>query len=331
MKRTGLAAACLLASLALAGRTNALTSAYLEWREQPQTGAGVYGAWTALSGFATSGENPITLGGPGAPAGGGFTPQEVVFRSAPGPLLTKFADATAKGRSAGALRIQLAQPAQSGSPRAFTELDYQGVFFTRVGLSADAGEMQDIEVRFVFTRMTWRVSIAGPTGAADSPDGVTIDVAANRVTDDANGGVIVTGALLGAGGSDPTLDSDGDGMPDQWESQHGLDPEVNDAHANPDGDPFDNLDEYLAGTDPQSANSYLRIEGLVDPLHSASPQLSWSSVAGKTYEVLYSAGGLDAASFQVIQTVTATGADTSVALPATTAPRGFYRIRVKVP
>lgn len=45
-------------------------------------------------------------------------------------------------------------------------------------------------------------------------------------------------------------DTDGDGMHNSWETFHGLNPNVDDAAGNPDGDAFDNIAEYLAGTDP---------------------------------------------------------------------------------
>lgn len=47
-----------------------------------------------------------------------------------------------------------------------------------------------------------------------------------------------------------SLDSDGDGMPDVYEREHGLDPERDDADEDLDGDGSTNLEEYAAGTDP---------------------------------------------------------------------------------
>ncbi len=47
------------------------------------------------------------------------------------------------------------------------------------------------------------------------------------------------------------LDDDNDGMPDVWENSYNLDPLVDDASDDPDGDGFTNLDEYNNGTDPQ--------------------------------------------------------------------------------
>ncbi|MBN1907623.1 MAG: carboxypeptidase regulatory-like domain-containing protein [Deltaproteobacteria bacterium] len=51
-------------------------------------------------------------------------------------------------------------------------------------------------------------------------------------------------------------DTDGDGMPDEWEADNGLNPLVNDANEDADGDRFKNLTEYKRGTDPQDENSY---------------------------------------------------------------------------
>jgi hypothetical protein len=51
------------------------------------------------------------------------------------------------------------------------------------------------------------------------------------------------------------VDWDGDGMPDDWELAHGLDPEVNDANLDPDGDGLTNLQEYLYGSDPHNPDS----------------------------------------------------------------------------
>lgn len=50
-------------------------------------------------------------------------------------------------------------------------------------------------------------------------------------------------------------DTDGDGMPDVWESKHGLNPNVNDAAGDPDHDGLTNLQEYKLGTDPQNPDT----------------------------------------------------------------------------
>ncbi|HEY0456514.1 MAG TPA: hypothetical protein VGE41_09065, partial [Verrucomicrobiae bacterium] len=80
-------------------------------------------------------------------------------------------------------------------------------------------------------------------------------------------------------------DADGDGLPDFWENQYGLNPNSSVGDNGPDGDPdhdgFTNLQEYLAGTNPRDPNSLLKIYRL-----TTGPQIvSWQSVPGKNYQV----------------------------------------------
>jgi hypothetical protein len=58
--------------------------------------------------------------------------------------------------------------------------------------------------------------------------------------------------------SKPALaDSDQDGMPDEWEKAHGLNPnDAADANLDSDHDGYTNLEEYLNGTDPQQYIDY---------------------------------------------------------------------------
>ena len=59
-------------------------------------------------------------------------------------------------------------------------------------------------------------------------------------------------------------DSDGDGLPDGWEAAHGLDPHDPNAGQGAlgdlDGDGVTNRDEFLAGTDPGSADDHLMLQ-----------------------------------------------------------------------
>jgi len=53
------------------------------------------------------------------------------------------------------------------------------------------------------------------------------------------------------------IDSDGDGMPDEWKVRNGLDPMTDDSDADPDNDGLPNLAEYLLRTNPHLADNPL--------------------------------------------------------------------------
>jgi len=80
------------------------------------------------------------------------------------------------------------------------------------------------------------------------------------------------------------VDSDRDGMPDSWELAHGLNPNLNDADLDPDGDGMTNLQEYLSGTDPQSKESVLKLSATVVQ-GSLNLTLSFDAVSNKTYTI----------------------------------------------
>ncbi|MEZ5329808.1 MAG: LamG-like jellyroll fold domain-containing protein [Verrucomicrobiales bacterium] len=72
------------------------------------------------------------------------------------------------------------------------------------------------------------------------------------------------------GGALPTVldpnDSDGDGIPDNYETENGLDPDVDDAALDKDGDTISNLDEYNNGTLANNPDS--DGDGLGDPIET---------------------------------------------------------------
>jgi hypothetical protein len=81
-------------------------------------------------------------------------------------------------------------------------------------------------------------------------------------------------------------DSDGDGMADIWEIAHGLKPlEASDAGQDPDHDGMTNLQEYLAGTDPQDGRSYLKWYQI--SVESGTCTVRFFAVSNKTYSILY--------------------------------------------
>lgn len=79
---------------------------------------------------------------------------------------------------------------------------------------------------------------AGTNPLVDEWAGPTVIESQNFLTD------------TGGYGGGYSTDTDGDGLPDWWEEQYGLDPTSPDADGNPDGDTLTNLGEYNAGSDP---------------------------------------------------------------------------------
>jgi hypothetical protein len=102
------------------------------------------------------------------------------------------------------------------------------------------------------------------TAKATSPDGNSSSYSAAR---------IVT-----------STDSDGDGMPNKYESAYKLDQNsAADANIDSDGDGLTNLQEFYAGTDPKLATSRLVVSSL--RFVNGSPLVAFQCAAGKTYRV----------------------------------------------
>lgn len=89
-----------------------------------------------------------------------------------------------------------------------------------------------------------------------------------------------TGSVVTAASSNP--DSDGDGISDQWEQDNfGSLTNVNQT-SDWDFDGFIDLHEFLAGTDPEDTNSFLRVvSNVTSP--SSGIVIQWPGVSGKSY------------------------------------------------
>lgn len=81
-------------------------------------------------------------------------------------------------------------------------------------------------------------------------------------------------------------DSDLDGMPDDYETSHGLDPDSPaDSRHDSDGDGRSNLQEFYDGTDPQSHGSALRLRAIP---RGADIEVHVDTVPGRAYQVSWS-------------------------------------------
>ncbi len=81
---------------------------------------------------------------------------------------------------------------------------------------------------------------------------------------------------------DPNQSAVGDGIPNWWKQQYGFDPfDPTVAGADPDHDGMNNLQEYLAGTNPTNAASCLKITSVTPT--NGNVRVSWSAVGGRSY------------------------------------------------
>jgi hypothetical protein len=123
------------------------------------------------------------------------------------------------------------------------------------------------------------------------------------------------------------MDTDGDGMPDDWEDLYNFNRNsAADAALDADGDGLTNLEEYLAGTHPRQIGSSLR---LTATLNGTIAELRFNAVAGKTYTILYSDSLPGGPSWQRLADVPAQVSTQPVMVPDPSPGTGaqrFYRI-----
>jgi hypothetical protein len=128
-------------------------------------------------------------------------------------------------------------------------------------------------------------------------------------------------------------DADRDGMPDDWEIAHGLNPnDASDALADPDLDGMSNQQEYFAGTDPRDADSKFAITRAARTAPGGPPQflttfdITSRAQTGIVYGVEYKES-LDAPSWNLL-TIEGVGSGGSIYFTHvfTNRPSGFYRL-----
>ncbi len=127
-------------------------------------------------------------------------------------------------------------------------------------------------------------------------------------------------------------DFDGDGMPDQWEFNHGTNPLLADGAEDPDHDGLNNLQEFLAGTNPQSAESVLRITTVgIEPGTNALA-IHFLAVSNRTYSILGATNPVTGPWERIVDVPSsATGVLVVTNLPAIEAMRFFRVVTPAVP
>ncbi|HXJ57731.1 MAG TPA: lamin tail domain-containing protein [Verrucomicrobiae bacterium] len=126
------------------------------------------------------------------------------------------------------------------------------------------------------------------------------------------------------------IDSDHDGLPDEWEALYFGAPNVADPDADSDGDSQSNRAEYIAGTDPTDPSSYLKVdEARPDVASNLWVRIEFQAVSNRTYTV-QSSDKVPGGSWSKVSDLPATTTNRPVVIydsrPATNATR-FYRLR----
>ncbi|MGZ8920232.1 MAG: lamin tail domain-containing protein, partial [Limisphaerales bacterium] len=125
----------------------------------------------------------------------------------------------------------------------------------------------------------------------------------------------------------PVGDNDADGMPNDWETLYGLNPNGSgDALLDNDGDGLLNLHEFLAGTNPNNSADALRLSA---ERAGADTVLSFNASGGRSYVLFYSDSA--AGPWQELEEIPS-GFSTVVRVtdPGPRAARRFYLLRVEL-
>jgi hypothetical protein len=184
-------------------------------------------------------------------------------------------------------------------------------------------------------RVNFKLAKEGGVLGFFSAEGAQLDVVAFGVQakgksqgsyPDGSDTIFVMTPTLGAANVQGSTDSDGDGMPDDWEIDHGFNPSsAGDGALDADNDGFTNAEEYAAGTDPRNAAS--RFTGTV-AFQGGLPVIHFLAQAGHSYTVQYS-NALQAGDWQILANlpVQATAGEITVGDPGAAGnPLRFYRI-----
>jgi hypothetical protein len=153
-------------------------------------------------------------------------------------------------------------------------------------------------------------TVTGNVTVAIAPDAavVLVQCPATGVISQTGQKLLVAGIIIDYWNA--TRDTDGDGLPDWWESRYFGNP-TNALPQAPAANGFNNLQCYRLGLDPTNPRSTFKTQAIRQP-GTGYPQISWNSIGGKTYTVEYANHLAVPAAFTHALTVTETNVPAGV-------------------
>jgi len=183
----------------------------------------------------------------------------------------------------------------------------------------------------------WTIGSFGAVGQTDTDDNHTGNVATNGadiLSNNISNGLYTFRIDLNnctyAFSRDVIVDTDMDGMPDTWEDANGLNRNVNDAGGDADLDGMTNLEEFIAGTNPQQSSSHLKVQRVPGSETNEQQRLEWPSAPGRYYLVECTTNLQDAASWTWLppeKSISGPGPLLNLSITSSIA-RSYYRVRV---
>jgi hypothetical protein len=126
---------------------------------------------------------------------------------------------------------------------------------------------------------------------------------------------------------------DGDGMPDDWETAHGLNPAVSNSPAmNSDNDDQPDVDEYIADTQPTNGASYFPLVVLTNPPLGTMVMVVNPTSTARVYGVRWASNLLANPQIWTLIPPEKTGTGSAVTFTLTNnGPGRIYRTGVRLP
>lgn len=185
----------------------------------------------------------------------------------------------------------------------------------------DAPELDGFVPYVMVEKVSYRPASPWPEGAAGTGQSLQRRTLPDYANDPMNW--FVAASTAGALGAQTSEDVDGDGMPDLWELQNGLNVFLANGTGDADADGFSNYAEWVAGTNPHSAASVLKLAATTSG--GGVVQLGFQAMAGRSYTLL-AAPQADAEVWFSVANITAVATNRNILLTQPTSGGQFYRL-----